>query len=78
MVGNLCHDLWASLNEELIYWEGPELFHRDPAQYGYEETDLVDRLARLLQQPGEHLDELAALRSQHPLLQNVRGSAPDL
>jgi hypothetical protein len=78
VVGNLCHDLWASLNEELIYWEGPELFHRGPEQLSAEETAFVDRLARLLQRPEDNLDELERLRAEHPLLQNVRGTAPDL
>jgi hypothetical protein len=78
VVGNLCHDLWATLKQELIYWEGPELFHRDPAQLSAEETAFVDRLACLLQHPQDNLEELARLRAEHPLLQNVRGTAPDL
>jgi hypothetical protein len=78
VVGNLCHDLWASLNEELIYWEGPELMHRGPDQLSDEEMAFVDDLARLLQHPEDNLDELAKLRAKHPLLQNVRGTAPGL
>jgi hypothetical protein len=78
VVGNLCHDLWANLNEELIYWEGPELFHRGPDQLSAEETAFVDRLARLLQHSEDNLDELTRLRAEHPLLQDVRGTAPDL
>lgn len=78
VVGNLCHDLWANLNEELIYWEGPELFRRDPTQFGAEETAFVDRLAELLRHPEDNIDELMRLRAEHPLLQNVRGTAPDL
>jgi hypothetical protein len=78
VVGNLCHDLWANLNEELIYWEGPELMHRGPDQLSAEGTAFVDRLARLLQRPEDNLHELKRLRAEHPLLQNVRGTAPDL
>ena len=65
-------------DEELIYWEGPELFHEDPAQRSAEGTAFVDQLARLLQHPEDNLDELTRLRSEHPLLQNVRGTAPQL
>jgi hypothetical protein len=78
VVGNLCHDLWANLNEELMYWEGPELMHKGPDHLSVEETAFVDRLARLLQHPEDNLDELKRLRTDHPLLQNVRGTAPDL
>jgi hypothetical protein len=78
IMGNLCHDLHACLNHELVYWEGPELFHRDPAQLSDTDTALVDRLAHLLQRPGDNLAELRALHAEHPLLQNVRGTAPAL
>jgi hypothetical protein len=78
VVGNLCCDLWATLNEELIYWEGPDLSRRDPAGFGAEETALVDHMACLLQQPEDHLEALMRLRAEHPLLQNVRGTPPDL
>jgi hypothetical protein len=78
IVGNLCHDLYANLKDERIYWEGPELFHRDPDGLSAEEAAFVDQLAHLLQHPGANLEELMALRAEHPLLQNVRGTAPDL
>ena len=60
------------------YWEDPELFHRGPDQLNAEETAFVDHLARLLQHPEENLDQLTKLRAEHPLLQNVRGTAPDI
>lgn len=78
IVGNLCHDLWANLNEEPIYWQGPELFHRDPAQLDAEGMAFVDHLARLLKRPEDNIEELLGLRAEQPLLQDVRGTAPDL
>jgi hypothetical protein len=35
-------------------------------------------MACLLQQPEDHLEALMRLRAEHPLLQNVRGTPPDL
>jgi hypothetical protein len=78
IVGNLCHDLFANLNNELIYWEGPNLFHKDTEQLTAEETAFVDRLAHLLKHPEENLDELRKLAAEHELLQDIRGAAPEL
>ena len=78
IVGNMWHDLSANLKDERIYWQGPELFRRDAEQLSAEEVAFVDRLAYLLQHPEEHLEELIGLRAGHPLLQNVRGTPPDL
>ena len=78
ILGNLCHDLYACLNHELIYWEGPELFHREPEQLSVEEVAFVDRLAHLLKCPEENLDELKRLQAESTLLQNVRGIASEL
>lgn len=75
ILGNLCHDLYACLNHELIYWEGPELFHRDAEQLSAEELAFVDRLAHLLEHPEENLEELTKLQAENPLLQNIRGVA---
>lgn len=78
IVGNLCHDLFANLNNELIYWEGPDLFHKETEQLTAEEIAFVDRLAHLLEHPEENLDELMELVAENELLQNVRGTAPEL
>ena len=78
ILGNLGHDLHACLNHELIYWEGPELFHREPEALSADELAFVDRLAHLLEHPEENLGELAELQAGHPLLQHVRGVAPEL
>ena len=67
-----------AVREELIYWQGSELFHEVATQRSAEGTAFVDRLARLLKHPEYHLDELRRLRSEHSLLQNVRGAAPQL
>jgi hypothetical protein len=76
--GNLCHDLYACLNNALIYWDGPELFHRDAENLSVEERALVDRLANLLKHPEENLEMLMKLQAENPLLQNIRGTAPAL
>jgi hypothetical protein len=78
IMGNLCHDLFANLNNELIYWEGPNLFHKEVEELTAEETAFVDRLAHLLKRPEENLDELTRLAAEDELLQNVRGTAPEL
>lgn len=78
VLSNVCHDLFSCLNHEPTYGEGPELYHRDVDRFSAEEALFVDRLARLLRDPDENLAELMSLRAQHPLLQNVRGMAPDL
>jgi len=78
IVGNLCHDLFANLNNELIYWQGPNLFYKEPEQLTAEETAFVDRLAHLLKHPEENLAELMRLAAENELLQNIRGTAPDL
>ena len=78
ILGNLCHDLYASLNNELIYWEGPELFHKDAEQLSAEEAAFVDRLAHLLKHPEENIEELVKLKAESALLQGVRGVAPEL
>ena len=78
ILGNLCHDLSASLNNEEIYWEGPELFRREVDSLSAEELAFVDRLAYLLKHPEQNLEALAKLQAEHPLLQHIRGAAPDL
>jgi hypothetical protein len=78
VVGNLCHDLFANLNQELIYWQGPNLFHKDTERLTAGETAFVDRLAHLLEHPEDNLDELTRLADEHELLQNIRGAAPEL
>jgi hypothetical protein len=78
IVGNMCHDLFANLNNETIYWEGPNLFYKDAEQLTAEETAFVDRLAHLLECPEENLDELTRLAAENELLQNIRGTPPEL
>ncbi len=78
IVGNMCHDLFANLNNETIYWEGPNLFYKDAEQLTDEETAFVDKLAHLLECPEENLDELTRLAAEHELLQDIRGTAPEL
>jgi hypothetical protein len=78
IMGNLCHDLYACLNQELIYWEGPELFHKDAERLSSEEKAFVEQLARLLKHPEENLETLMKLQAESPLLQNIRGTAPEL
>ncbi len=78
IVGNLCHDLFANLNDELIYWQGPNLFYKDVEQLSAEDTAFVDRLAHLLKHPEENLNELTRLASEDEQLQDIRGTAPEL
>jgi hypothetical protein len=66
------------LNQELIYWEGPELFHKDAERLSSEEKAFVEQLARLLKHPEENLETLMKLQAESPLLQNIRGTAPEL
>ncbi len=78
IVGNLCHDMFANLNNELIYWQGPNLFYKDVEQLSAEDTAFVDRLAHLLKHPEENLNELTRLASEDEQLQDIRGTAPEL
>ncbi|MCP4544353.1 MAG: transglutaminase domain-containing protein [Chloroflexi bacterium] len=78
IVGNMCHDLFANLNNEIIYWQGPNLFYKEAKELTSEETAFVDRLAHLLKCPEDNLDELMRLTVEHDLLQNIRGTPPEL
>ena len=70
--GNLCHDFFACLNEELIYWQGPEIFYKDVDKLNKDELKLLDDIARLLFIPENNLDKLLRLKSDRKELQNIR------
>ena len=70
--GNLCHDLFACTNDELIYWQGPEIFHRSVDELTQPELELLDHLAELLSEAEANLDELLVLKGERTEFQHVR------
>jgi hypothetical protein len=69
---NLCHDFFACLNQEYIYWEAPNICHKEYDAHTQAELELLDTIAILLQKPDEHLDELRQIQQTNELMQNVR------
>jgi hypothetical protein len=67
--GNLCHDFFACLNEELIYWEGPEIFFKDIDKLDKNELELLDSIAELLISSEKNIDKLLKLKNERKELQ---------
>lgn len=70
--GNLCHDFFACLNDEQIYWKGPNIFHED--YYALSETDLelLSTLADYLHCPEKHIEALLKLRKDRIEFSNIK------
>lgn len=70
--GNLCNDFFACLNDELIYWEEPEIFYKDVDMLDKNELNLLDKIAELLIIPEQNLDKLLSLIKSRKEIQNIR------
>lgn len=70
--GNLCHDYYSCLNNELIYWEGPELFFKSYQELNAADLQLFDEIASLLEYPECNILQLQQLHRERKELQLKR------
>lgn len=66
---NLIHDFEACLNLEPTYWDGPALFQVKKRDLTQVQVQLLDEIARLLQDPDVNLEALLRLQRENELLQ---------
>lgn len=68
----LCHDLASLLGYELLYWERPPISKNESMnirKLGKEKVELLNKIAKLMKNPDDHLNELLAIYENNKFLQ---------
>jgi len=73
---NFGHDFNAVLGTGPHYWEAPPLFHVKMQEMEDWQLALLDRLANLLENPDQNLDELQQLQQEYEVLQGLESAWP--
>ncbi|MCA9735670.1 transglutaminase [candidate division KSB1 bacterium] len=72
ILGSVCHDFYAVLGQELLYWQQPPLCGNEPdviKKLDKAKSAVLTQIAQLMNNPDDHLNEIAAIVQQYGYLQ---------